>query len=70
MLGGGDLSKHLQTVGVHDGNAAEGGALLEGLKEERSGGLELDLGGLELGKLGGVVDLGADVRRVGADLVP
>ena len=59
MLGGGDLSKHLQTVGVHDGNAAEGGALLEGLKEERSGGLKLDLGGLELGKLGGVVDLGA-----------
>ena len=40
MLGGGDLSKHLQTVGVHDGNAAEGGALLEGLKEERSGGRE------------------------------
>ena len=57
--GGGDLAEHLKTVGVHDGNAAEGGALGEGLEEEGGGGLELDLGGLELGELGGVVDLGA-----------
>ena len=57
--GGGDLAEHLKTVGVHDGDTAKGGALGEGLKEEGSGGLELDLGGLELGELGGVLDLGA-----------
>ena len=60
LVGGlGDLSKHLQTVGVHNSNTAKGGALGEGLKEERSGGLELDLGGLELRKLRGVLELGA-----------
>ena len=58
MGGGGDLAEHLKTVGVHDGDTAKGGALGEGLKEEGSGGLELDLGGLELGELGGVLDLG------------
>jgi len=53
----GDLSEHFQSVGVHDGDAAEGGALLEGLDEEGSGRLELDLRALELGELGGVLDL-------------
>ena len=55
---GSDLSKHLKTVRVHDGNAAEGGALLEGLDEKRLGRLELDLGVLVLGELRGVLDLG------------
>jgi len=55
MGGLGDLAKHLQTVGVHNGDTAKGGALSEGLKEEGGGGLELDLGGLELGELRGVL---------------
>mmetsp|Transcript_33718 Transcript_33718/g.81763 ORF Transcript_33718/g.81763 Transcript_33718/m.81763 type:complete len:492 (+) Transcript_33718:84-1559(+) len=54
----GDLSKHLQSVGVHNSNTPKSGALLERLKEKRSGGLEFNLGILELRKLGGVLDLG------------
>mmetsp|Transcript_13604 Transcript_13604/g.39202 ORF Transcript_13604/g.39202 Transcript_13604/m.39202 type:complete len:483 (-) Transcript_13604:100-1548(-) len=57
-LDGFDLSKHLKTVGVHDSNTSKGCTLSEGLDEKRSSGLEFDLSGLELGKLGRVVDLG------------
>jgi hypothetical protein len=53
-----DLSKHLQSVGIHNGNTSKSGTLLERFKEKRSGRLELNLGVLELGKLCGVIDLG------------
>jgi len=52
-----DLSKHLQSVGVHDSNTSEGGALLEGLDEKRLGWLELNFSILVLRKFWGVVDL-------------
>ena len=52
-----DLPEHLEAVGVHDGDAPDRGARLEGLHEQRLAGLELHLGVLVLRQLGGVVDL-------------
>merc|ERR1719223_2518284 len=52
-----DLSKHLQSVGVHDSNTSEGGTLLEGLDEKRLGWLEFNFGILVLRKFWGVVNL-------------
>ena len=58
VSGSSNLSKHLQTVRVHDGNTSEGCTLFKGLKEEGLGRFELDLGILELLKLRRVIDLG------------
>merc|ERR1719253_1469140 len=52
-----DLSKHLQSVGVHDSNTSESGTLLEGLDEKRLGWLEFNFGILVLRKFWGVVNL-------------
>mmetsp|Transcript_17302 Transcript_17302/g.39801 ORF Transcript_17302/g.39801 Transcript_17302/m.39801 type:complete len:538 (-) Transcript_17302:171-1784(-) len=52
-----DLSKHLQSVRVHDGESSEGGALGKFFNEKRGSRFELNLGILELGELRGVVDL-------------
>mmetsp|Transcript_32387 Transcript_32387/g.48083 ORF Transcript_32387/g.48083 Transcript_32387/m.48083 type:complete len:352 (-) Transcript_32387:394-1449(-) len=43
-----DLTKHLQTVGVHHSKTTKGRNLIEGLNKQRSRGLELHLGRLEL----------------------
>jgi hypothetical protein len=54
----GDLSKHLQSVRVHNGKSPKSGAFGERFNEKRSGRFEFDLSVLELRKLWGVVDLG------------
>ena len=54
----GDLSKHLQSVRVHNGESPKSGAFGERFNEKRSGRFELDLSVFELRKLWGVVDLG------------
>mmetsp|Transcript_33830 Transcript_33830/g.50158 ORF Transcript_33830/g.50158 Transcript_33830/m.50158 type:complete len:462 (-) Transcript_33830:202-1587(-) len=53
-----DLSKHLQTVAVHDGNTSKGCTLLEGLNEKWLGRLEDNFGRLVLRKFRGVLNLG------------
>jgi hypothetical protein len=55
----GDLSKHLQSVGVHHSNTSKSSACLERLNEKRCSGLKFNLSGLELGKIRGVVNLGS-----------
>ena len=54
-----DLSKHLQSVGVHNSNTSKGSALLERLNEKRGRWLELNLSILVLGKFRWVVNLGS-----------
>lgn len=52
-----DLSKHLQSVGVHNSNTSKSGALLEGLNEKRGRWLELNLSVLVLFEVRGVLKL-------------
>jgi len=59
VLNGGNLSKHFQSVGVHYSNTSKSRTLLERLKEQRLGGLELDLSRFELRNFWGVVNLGS-----------
>lgn len=54
----GNLSKHLQSVRVHNGKSPKSGAFGERFDEKRGSGLEFDFGILELGEFWGVVDLG------------
>jgi hypothetical protein len=53
-----DLSKHLQSVRVHNGKSPKSGAFGERFDEKRGGRFEFNLGVLELRKLRGVFDLG------------
>jgi len=54
----GNLSKHLQSVRVHNGKSPKSGAFGERFDEKRGSGFEFDFGILELGELWGVLDLG------------
>ena len=54
---GRDFSKHLQTVRIHDSNAAKGGALFKGFHKEGLAWFEFDLGILKLREFRGVFDL-------------
>jgi len=53
-----DLSKHLQSVGVHNGKSPKSGAFGERFDEKRGSGFEFDFGILELGEFRRVLDLG------------
>jgi len=57
VLGGSNLSKHLKPVRVHYCNTSKGCTLLKRLKEQWLGWLELNLSGLELGKVRWVLNL-------------
>jgi len=52
-----NLTQHNHGVALHDGNAAETGALLEALNNEGLDGLELALGHVSVLDEGGVLDL-------------
>merc|ERR1719222_175297 len=53
----GDLSKHLQSVRVHNSKSPKSGAFLERFNEERSSRLKFNFGVFELRKFWGVLDL-------------
>merc|ERR1712137_1007924 len=53
-----NLSKHLQSVRVHNGKSPKSGAFGERFDEKRGSRFELDLGVLELRKLRRIFDLG------------
>jgi hypothetical protein len=58
MFDSGDLSKHLQSIRVHNGKSPKSGAFGEGFDEKRGGRFEFNFGLLELGELWWVLDLG------------